>query len=473
MHRETDVLLHLDAAHTGGVRSAVAEALRRAVLEGRWSAGDGVPSSRVLASMLAVSRGSVVAAVDQLVGEGYLVAHPRSGVVVAPALTAHPTVVPRAVDPSSDPVARSVLDLRPGNPSTAGIAGPEWRAAWRAAAAADPPGDAADVRGILALREQIAAQLHRSRGVIASPEEIVVTSATADAVGLVVRAAAQTLGRPVNVVVEDPGYPAVRRRLARLGARLVPVPVRGDGLDLDALERLAAPDVVVLTPSHQYPTGGRLAADARIRLTEWATAHGVVLVEDDYDSEFRHVGAPLPALASLDETGTVVHVGSFSKTVSPWLRIAFVVVRRASVLRAAVDRELRDEVTTVSGPTQLALAGFMASGALRRHLARARRAYAHRRRLLLAFFDDVGWGAVSGLDGGLHAVITFASGVSAEAVVAGLADRGVLVANLDDYAVSGRAVRPGIVLGYGNPGDLDLARALAALDAVVRGIQES
>ncbi|NQX26895.1 PLP-dependent aminotransferase family protein [Microbacteriaceae bacterium VKM Ac-2854] len=466
---ETDLILHLDARHPGGLRAAVADAVRQAVLDGRLRADQRVPSSRSLAAALGVSRGSVVAGIDQLVGEGYLVARARSGTVVAPSVTSHPLRLEHRAVPANAASTVPVLDLRPGIPSTRGVAGAEWRSAWRAAAAVDPPEDAADPRGSAALRAQIADQLHRSRGVLAHADDVIVTSGTADAIEIVVRAVADPLDRPARVVVEDPGYPAVRRRLTRMGAVVIPVPVAGDGIDVALLLALdPVPDVVVLTPSHQYPTGGRLAADARLTLTDWAVAHGVLLVEDDYDSEFRHVGAPLPALAALDSSGAVVHVGSFSKTISPWLRMAFVVVRETSPLRGRIEAERGEDPSPVSGMVQLALSSYLASGALRRHLARARRAYAHRRRLLLDFFADVEWGSVSGLDGGLHAVVSLPAGVSAGDVVAELAVRGVLVASLDDYYANGRSPHPGLVLSYGGPGDLAVVRALEEVDAVVR-----
>ncbi|WP_068210753.1 aminotransferase class I/II-fold pyridoxal phosphate-dependent enzyme [Rathayibacter tanaceti] len=172
---------------------------------------------------------------------------------------------------------------------------------------------------------------------------------------------------------------------------MVGVPVRGDGIDLDALASSGA-DLVVVTPSHQYPTGGRLALAERLELVRRASGGRLLVVEDDYDSEFRYVGAPLPALASLDSGGGVAHVGSFSKTVSPWLRIAYLAVPPSSWLHAALVGLDDERDASASGPTQAALAQFMASGAFRRHLTRARRRYAHRRELVRTFADSVPWG---------------------------------------------------------------------------------
>lgn len=464
---DLEIPLPLGPPVRGGVRAALAEALRQAVLDGRYRAGDPIPASRVLAKRLRVSRGSVVAAVDQLVGEGYLVAHPRAAVTVASdGLLVPPP--PRVLAGTAPRTATgAVADLRPGRPDTTALDTPEWRAAWRRVLST-PPSAAPPASGDPGLREQIAEQLRRSRGVDVDASDVLVTSGTAGAVALLARAASASLGRPVRIAVEDPGYPAVRRRLQSDGHEVVGVPVRGDGIDLDALAGSGA-DVVVVTPSHQYPTGGRLALAERLELVRRASGGRLLVVEDDYDSEFRYVGAPLPALASLDSGGAVAHVGSFSKTISPWLRIAYLAVPPASWLRGALTAfDERD--ASASGPTQAALAEFMASGAFRRHLARSRRRYAHRRELVRVFAEAVPWGRASGLDGGLHVVLSLPAPLESAAVAAALLREGLLVATLHDYAFSGRSGTEALVLGYGHSGDLELTSALALIDRTVRAL---
>ncbi|MCJ1704563.1 PLP-dependent aminotransferase family protein [Rathayibacter sp. VKM Ac-2926] len=465
---DLEVPLLLRAPERGAVRSGLAEALRAAVLDGRFGAGDAIPSSRVLAQQLGVSRGSVVAAVDQLVGEGYLVAHPRAAVTVA----ADGVVVPirsrvERAEPAVVP-ATARLDLRPGRPDTRDLDGPEWRAAWRPALSA-PPSELPSAAGHAGLRRRIAEQLRRSRGIDVEAEDVLVTSGTADAVALLVRAAATALGRPVRVAVEDPGYPAVRRRLRAEGHEVVGVPVDADGIDLDALATSGA-DVVVVTPSHQYPTGGRLALAARLELVRRAATERLLVIEDDYDSEFRYVGAPLPALASLDGGGGVAHVGSFSKTVSPWLRVAYLTLPPSSWLHGAVREVDAERDASVSGPTQEALAAFMAGGGFRRHLTRSRRRYAHRRGLVRDFSEAIDWGSARGLDGGLHVVLGLPAPLTARAVVAALAAEGLLVAPLDDYALADRAEEEALVLGYGSASDLELTAALSTIDRTVRAL---
>lgn len=466
---DLEIPLLLTPSPRGTKRAALAEALRAAVLDGRFRAGDPIPSSRVLAEQLGVSRGSVVAAVDQLVGEGYLVARPRAAVTVASDGLLVPPAAPATAAPvATAPVRGRVLDLRPGLPATRGLDGPEWRAAWRPALSA-PPAALPRATGDPALREQVAGQLRRSRGVDVDADDVVVTSGTSDAVALLCRSAAAALGRGIRVAVEDPGYPAVRRRLHSEGHEVVGVPVSGDGIDLEALARSGA-DVVVVTPSHQYPTGGRLALAARLELVRRAASGRLLVIEDDYDSEFRYVGAPLPALASLDASGGVAHVGSFSKTVSPWLRVAYLALPASSWLRPALADVDAERDASVSGPTQEALAAFMASGAFRRHLTRSRRRYAHRRELVRAFGERIAWGSALGLDGGLHAVLTLPSPLEAVAVTAALEREGLLVAALDDYALAARSPVQALVLGYGAAGDLELTSALETIDRTVRDL---
>jgi GntR family transcriptional regulator/MocR family aminotransferase len=223
----------------------------------------------------------------------------------------------------------------------------------------------------------------------------------------------------------------------------------------------------MVTPSHQYPLGGRLPVSARLELLEWAAASGALVIEDDYDSEFRHVGAPLPALASLDRAGRVALVGSFSKVLTPWLRLGYVVLPDDDALRAAVAAVRDDETCPVPGIAQDAAAELLANGAVRRHIAAARRDYAHRRKLVLAELAGIAGAPLSGLDGGLHAVIGLPSHEVAARAVARLAADGVLVAPLADYSAVPGEGPAGLVLGYASPPDARLSDALARVRAAV------
>jgi GntR family transcriptional regulator/MocR family aminotransferase len=466
-----DLPLLLDRGSTVPLAAQLAEALRRAILDGTLRHDEPLPSSRTLAASVRVSRGTVVAAYDQLAGEGYLLTRPGAAtriLVHTPAAGESRPAHPDRMPPPA-PAAPALIDLAPGHPSTRSLVDPAWTSAWRAAVAASGRSDSPPAAGTEQLRTAIAEHVRRARGLGCSPDDVVVTAGTSDALASLGLALGGT-GRPA-VAVEDPGYPAARRVLGRVGARIVPVPIGANGIDLSALAAVApAPDAVLVTPSHQYPLGGSLSVQNRLDLLAWAGAAGAVVIEDDYDSEFRFDSMPLPALASLDATGRVALVGSFSKTLTPWIRCGYIVAT------GDLGREVRavrlDLGPTVSGVQQLALARYLESGALARNITRMRREYAHRRGLVLDRLGALPGVRLDGLDGGLHAVVHVdpATGTTAADLVAAAAARGVLVASLADYAVAGRG-QQGIVLGYGAPTDLDLSRALDVLADLLRSAQ--
>lgn len=483
------------------VRTHLVTQIRTAILDGRLAPATPLPSTRVLAGSLGIARGTAVAVYEDLVSEGYAESLPGSGTFVTeeladlagsvgPAASAShagpapagrrssPEVpAPRRSASPSGTAAPAVLDLTPGNPSTALSPGREWTAAWRTAIRAGLPSGLPPVAGTEELRAALAAHVRSARGVPCAPEDVVVTAGTTDGLGLVVHAlhalrsgARQEFPRGdrdtaggtdlLRIATEDPGHVPSRTTIERLGGTTVPVPVGPDGMDVEALATLDAA-AVLLTPSHQYPFGGRLPVAARLAVLEWARTHDAVIVEDDYDSEFRHGARALPAIASLDSERRVVLVGSCSKTLSPWLRCGYLVVpdprMREEILAARTDLG-----TPVSGLVQSALAEFLRTGGLRRHLTRVGREYAHRRRLVLDTLSALpATVRLDALEGGLHATLSWeGSRTSAEAAVA-LRRRDVLVASLERYyhrTTSDR--RNGIVLGYGAPTDLDLRRGL-------------
>ena len=485
-------LLAIDRDDVRPLGVQLVDGLRRGILDGRLRAGDPVPSTRSLASELGVARSSVVAAYEQLAGEGYLEVRQGAPTRVAPLVTpeaARPAVrvEERAQRASRDPAApgqrsrdaaarlldpqdgAAPLELRPGLPSTARLDERAWRAAWRHASRLAVPGDIPPDFGSLRLRAEIADHLRHARGLACSPEDVVVTAGTSDAVALLASALRLMVDGVPRVAVEHPGYPSARRVIERRGAlETVPVPVDADGIDVGALRGIRpAPHAVMVTPHHQYPLGGRLPVAARLELLEWAAASGAVVIEDDYDSEFRHVGAPLPALASLVRDGRAVLVGSFSKVLTPWLRLGHLVLPADPVLREAVAAVRDDETCPVPGIAQEAMAELLASGAVRRHIAAARRDYAHRRTLVIDALSGLDGAPLSGLDGGLHAVVRLPSHDVAGRVVARLAADGVAISSLGMYSAVPGAGPAGLVLGYGSPTDTQLADALARVRAAV------
>ncbi|RKR73148.1 PLP-dependent aminotransferase family protein [Frondihabitans australicus] len=461
--------------------SAVADRIRARIHDGSLREGDLVPSTRALAAELGVSRGTVVAAYEQLDGEGYLRAAPGAGTRVLAAPAAAPaTREPSGPDAVSGAAAVEVpafrIDLSPGVPNVRAISERDWRSAWRHAAAQPFENRFSPAAGTPELRRAVAAQLSVSRGVDATADDVVITSGTSETLSLVGEALRVRLGRAPRIAVEDPGYRTGQRALISAGASVVAVPTVEGGLDVAGLRRLheAEPvDAVMVTPSHQYPLGGSLPVARRLDLVEWAASARAVVVEDDYDSEFRHRGDPLPALASLDRAGVVVHVGSFSKTFDPRLRCGYLILPRVEAVRQALLDARTARGPAVGEPVQHAVAQLLTSGAYRRHLGRARRDYTHRRDLIAARAarPDVRAAGVDvrALEGGLHAVVSWAAtGPSAASVLAALAAQGIRAQDLTVYRLTpSPSSRPALVVGYAPVPTPALLEALAALRALL------
>ncbi|SIO03918.1 MocR-like pyridoxine biosynthesis transcription factor PdxR [Agromyces cerinus] len=473
-------IIDLDRTSGTPIGAQLVAALRQGVLTGDLRPGDPVPSTRALASALGVSRSAVVSAYDQLVGEGYLETRqgaatrvaeiqPRPDRTTDAAASAPAATTPAPAAPTTAAHEEPRINLLPGRPSTSRIDTRAWRAAWRHAAALDVSPDPPPLFGVPRLRAEIADHLRHARGLACSPDDIVVTAGTSEALGLVASVAAHLAGRAPVIAIEHPGYPSARRLFARRGARTAPVAVDRDGFDVAALRRLPGPpDAVLVTPSHQYPLGGRLPVSTRLELIAWARETGGLVIEDDYDSEFRHLGPPLPALASLDDSGRVVLVGSFSKVLTPWIRLGYLVLPPTNhALREAIAGARDDEACPVPGVAQHAIAELLASGAVRRHIAVSRREYAHRRELVLAALDGLPGAPLSGLAGGLHAVVELPDAAASAALVTRLASEGVAVAPLSDYSAVPGDEPPGIVFGYAAPSDTRLVEGLARIRTAI------
>ncbi|WP_019347943.1 aminotransferase-like domain-containing protein, partial [Mycolicibacterium conceptionense] len=310
------------------------------------------------------------------------------------------------------------------------------------AAAAAVPAEAAGPHGHVELRVALAQHLRRTRGIAADPGELVIVPGVAAALRTVT-AAAQLGGR--DIAFEEPGYDEARRTFEMSGARTRVVTVDGDGLDPASLRDSDA--AVYCTPAHQYPLGARLPVARRARLVQWAVETGGLLIEDDYDGEFRYDVSALPALRGIDDgRDCVAYIGTASKILTPALRVAWLLPPPG--LRDAVASVLERSGESVCGVTTLALARFIESGAMTRHLARAARTYSARRSALVgALGRRCPSLRLEGVEAGLHVVVRLADGSDDVATAAKLADQGVTASPLSTYFAGPPDAR-GLVCGY-------------------------
>jgi GntR family transcriptional regulator / MocR family aminotransferase len=434
-------------------------ALRRAIIDGVLQPGTRLPSSRVLADDLGVSRGVVVESYEQLVAEGWLTARQGSGTVVAE----HPS---GAIDPPRDPLPTpqvAALDLRPARPDVTTFPRSTWVAATRAVLASLPNHDLTygDPRGHRRTRETLAAYLARVRAVRTTPDLVVMTNGFSGALGSVV--ATLTAQGSRRIAVEDPGGYEPRRRLEAAGGEPIPIPVDEDGLRVD---RLAASEAaaVLVTPAHQYPMGGVLSAERRGALVNWARRHGGWIIEDDYDAEFRYDRDPIGAVQGLAPRRTI-HLGSVAKTLAPSVRVGWIVVPEELLAPLVATHGVR--VAQPATLEQLVLARMVEEGRYDRHLRRVRRRYRDRRDALLDGLTAGGLDErVEGIAAGMQAVLRLDDGTDDVEVVQRLRDRGVEVVALSRYAI--RSPARGLVIGFGQPTPRDLQRAAAIIADVVR-----
>jgi GntR family transcriptional regulator/MocR family aminotransferase len=461
------------------------ERLQQAILAGRLPPGALLPSSRLLAAELGVSRNTVVIAYDHLVAEGYVLAD-RKGTRVtslsSPAAHADlqqdaasaevefaARLTPFAVIPAQ---AEGVSVLTPGSPALDRFPLSAWRRSLERAMERALPGALGygAPAGEPALRDAIAAHLRMARGVRCDGSQVVITEGAQEALNLCVR----LLTNPGDTAwVEDPGYRGAKAAFNLGDLRTVPVRVDHEGLAVPpGAWRVSPPRLIYTSPAHQYPTGAVLAVARRLELIAQARRAGAWLIEDDYDGEFRHTGEPIASMQGLVPDAPVLYVGSFSKTMFPALRIGFVVLPRSMVAqtRIAIQEMLRGGHRL----EQLALANFIEAGEFGRHLGRMRRLYRERqqalREALALHFEP---SQIMGGNCGMHLTLRLPPHIPDRAVV-DLA----LPRRITPRALSGFALQPcdednGLVIGYGNTPAEEIAPAVDVLARLAREVAET
>ena len=451
---ESSLPLILDRTAGLPLHLQLAEQFRAAIRDGRLQAGHRLTSTRDLARELSVSRSVTQAAYDQLHAEGWIEGRTGAGTYVTDVAPLQPAVR----RPAQRPVAeRHLLTLRPGIPYISPTPDPGWRRAWREVSTQSPPRGYDEAAGLPALREALAEHVGRVRGIACGPENLLITNGTVHGLRLLL---AVTRRPGDRIAIEDPGYlnAVVAARDHHL--EIIDVPVDEDGLRVSELP-VEVPAVYV-TPSHQYPLGGRLPVARRNELIRWARRTGAMLIEDDYDSEFRYDVAPLPALAQLD-LDRVVHLGTLSKTLSPALRLGWLVASDTTITRLADFRA--ESGDWPAWPMQAALLAMLRDGYLDQSIRRSRRLYADRRTHTCATLAP--YGQIIGQDAGLHITLLLPNHIDDHQLAADALQAGVVIAPLSEYRRTTPGP-PGLVIGYATPTTPDLHKALDILVHVLQ-----
>ncbi|MFI0712433.1 PLP-dependent aminotransferase family protein [Streptomyces inhibens] len=463
------LFLALDRQSLEPLRSQLERQVRDAIRSGRLEVGERLPSSRELARSLGLSRGLVQDCYAQLQAEGYLVTRVGSATRVAAGACGAPAT------PAPPPAARPHLlaDFKWGVPDLRSFPLADWLWAMREAGRTMPTAalDYGDPRGDAHVRDVVAGYLRRVRAAAADPERIVVCSGYAQGLGLALRALARTGVR--TVAYENPGSPVtVSSAASAAGLSAIPVPVDAHGIDVQALSATEARAVVV-TPAHQWPTGVVLTPERRLALLEWAVRRDAVIIEDDYDAEFRYDREPVGALQGL-AADRVIAIGTVSKSLAPALRIGWLLCPPALVEQIIDNKRLSDR----GSPTldQLALATMMESGRFDRHLRRMRTTYAARRTALLAALaehaPDV---TVTGLAAGFHAVAQLPAPTDEQHLIAAAEARSVGLYGMSPCRATAPPTAPStttpvqLVLGFGNVGERAITAGIAAVGDLLRG----
>jgi len=478
-----------ETASKGSARS-ICNAIKARIGSGQLGAGEALPSTRSLAAEWGVSRTTVTAAYDQLIAEGYIETRQGSRTRVAPGaagiatridgapakrhadrLSGYGRRISKFESPGLADGSRLIADFRYGELAAADFPTLSWRKAINAVLLRrrDRLGYG-DPRGSAGLRSALQGYLWRARGLRCDADHIIVVNGSQQGLDLCARLLIDPSDR---VVIEEPGYHLARQVFQAVGGDLLPIPVDQDGMRTGQLQ---AARLAYTTPSHQFPLGGVMTVARRRELLEWARRHGAYVIEDDYDSEYRYDIAPVPALQSLDDQGRAIYLGTISKTLSPTLRLGYLVLPPALVDTFSKARRLADRHSP--GLEQEALASLIQNGAYERHVRRVRRLNGARRaRLLTAISDMFGNSAtVVGTHAGLHVVVWLRDVPRAQegVLVSRALDAGVGIYPVSPlYAVPSMPNRPdvaGIVMGYASLSHREIELGVRRLGKIVRDV---
>jgi GntR family transcriptional regulator / MocR family aminotransferase len=459
-----ELILPLDRERPEPLRSQLESGLREAIRSGRLRAGERLPSSRELARQLGVSRGLVQECFDQLRAEGYLNA--RAGSATRVTAIGTRTAPAPATPPAARP--RMSVDFMAGVPDLASFPRNDWVWAQREACRTMPTAvlGYGDPRGSAIFREVLAGYLRRVRAAAAAPDQILVCTGFAQGLNLTLRVLAARGVR--RVAFEDPGYGDgdTMTTTAQVGLEAVTVPVDQGGVVIEALAASGA-GAVVLTPAHQWPTGVVLAPERRRALIAWAAERDAVIIEDDYDAEFRYDREPVGAVQGL-APDHVVALGTVSKSLAPGMRLGWALCPPSLAEAIGKEKGLNDRGSPVLD--QLAVATLIESGRYDRHLRRMRATYAARRGTLIeALAEHAPAVELSGLAAGFHAVAHLPGAADEEAVIAAARERSIGLYGMSANRSTRATTPPQLVLGFGNLTQRAIQKGIGTVGDLLEG----
>ncbi|MCC5893642.1 PLP-dependent aminotransferase family protein [Exiguobacterium sp.] len=432
--------------------------IRQAIVDDTLTTGAKLPSKRKLSDFIDVSQTTVELAYAQLLAEGYIESVPRKGFYVLP----QEELYVRRSDNPIKPLPQKktyTFDVYPSQIDTTAFPFERWRRHLKQVVTEENRDLLAlgSVQGDLVLRQEIATYLYHSRGVSCSPEQIIVGSGTEQLLPqlLDLLTDAKTFG------IEDPGYPLTKQLFEHQNRHYVPIPVDESGLVVDRLETERI-DAVYVTPAHQFPTGTILSVSRRQRLLNWALEHQTYIIEDDYDSEFRYSGKPIPSLQSMDQNERVIYLSTFSKSLMPSLRIGYMVLPPQLLNR--YRERYRHFTCSVPRFEQHTLAEFMANGDFEKHLNRMRKTYRRKLEIVTAAFKPYEpTVSITGASAGLHIILSINVPHSTETLQHMAESSGIRIKAMEDYYIRPQHLHPQFLFGFAALSEAVLPIAVARL----------
>lgn len=441
------LVLELNKDGANPLYEQIYEQIRVDIIDGKLPVGMKLPSKRKLGEFLAVSQTTIELAYGQLTAEGFISAVPRKGFFVqAIEELAYVQPLQQTEMPIVKPKNPITIDFSPGHIDTDSFPFTQWRK--YAKDVMDEPSKKllllGDPHGDIELRQEIARYLYHSRGVDCTPEQIIIGSGTEQLMPLVIR----ILGTKATYAIEDPGYPLTHRVFFHNNREAIPIHVDDEGIDVQSLGQSAA-TIAYVTPSHQFPTGTVLSAARRTALLNWASSKDEhFIIEDDYDSEFRYAGRPIPSLQGMDKGDSVIYLSTFSKSLMPSLRIAYMVL--PTVLLDRYKEAFIHYSSTVPRLDQHILARFMADGHFSRHLNRMRKIYRRKLQTLTeALTPYAPYVSFSGDEAGMHIIVTVHTKESEQSLTNAAAKVGIRIYGLTTYRTLPVDGDPSFLIGFG------------------------